>query len=230
MKPLLRFLYNKFVKPVFTINDTPHSIALGVSLGMFIALTPTVSVQMILVVIIGTLIRANRLIGVILIWISNPVTVLPLYYAYYWLGGKLLGVEIWTFGNFEENMDQFWIDKERLGYLTTLKQLGGETLGPLLVGSLVIATVVALPLYPITLYALLNRKEKRDLARKAKEDSGKPAPPKEGSSSAESNTLPGKGNTTAEKGAEQQSSPQQTPCVSKAEKTTVSDPPIRRTV
>ncbi|MBU0754233.1 MAG: DUF2062 domain-containing protein [Planctomycetes bacterium] len=85
-------LYDRFIRPIFTINDTPHAVALGVSMGVFIGLTPTVGYQMLLVVLIGTLIRANRIVAVLVTWISNPVTAVPLYYAYYWFGCKVLGV------------------------------------------------------------------------------------------------------------------------------------------
>ena len=118
-----RFLYNKFIKPVFTINDTPHAIAMGVTLGVFVAFTPTVGIQMLTVVIIGTVIKANRIIGALLCWISNPITFIPMYYGYYWLGGKLLSIELWTFGNFSDRMNWVVAAKERLGYLTTLKLL-----------------------------------------------------------------------------------------------------------
>ena len=83
------YFYKKFVQPIFTINDTPHSIALGVALGVFVALTPTMGAQMLIILVVGTLIKANRIIGVLLVWISNPVTIIPMYYGYYWLGGQV---------------------------------------------------------------------------------------------------------------------------------------------
>jgi uncharacterized protein (DUF2062 family) len=38
------------------------------------------------------LFRANKLVGLPLVWISNPATIVPIYYPCYWLGLKLLGM------------------------------------------------------------------------------------------------------------------------------------------
>lgn len=165
---MLRYFHRKLIQPIFTINDTPHSVAMGTALGMFIAFTPTVGIQMGLAVVIGTLIRANRIIAVVLCWISNPVTFIPMYYGYYWLGGKILGVELWTFGNFAERFHNLMLTRERMGYIASIKQLGFETALPLWVGSLIIATVVALPSYPLVLMAL-QRKKRRQEAKAAEE-------------------------------------------------------------
>lgn len=157
------FLYKKFIKPIFTINDTPHSIALGVVLGVFVALTPTVGFQMITVAVIGTFIKANRIIGVILCWISNPITFIPMYYGYYWVGGKVLATDLWTFGNFSEKMNGVLAARETVGYVEAFKQLGADTLLPMFVGSLIVATVFSIPLYPITLSALIKHRTRNGL-------------------------------------------------------------------
>lgn len=57
------------------------------------------------------------------------------------------------------------VTKEQLGYFSALKQLGFEAALPLWVGSLIIATVLTLPIYPLTLYAL-HRHRTRGLAER----------------------------------------------------------------
>ena len=47
---LWRLLYGKLVQPLLRINDSPHSLALGITMGVFIAFTPTVGVQITIVV------------------------------------------------------------------------------------------------------------------------------------------------------------------------------------
>jgi len=158
---VFQYLYKKLIRPIFTINDTPHAVALGVSLGIFIGFTPTVGFQLILVALIGTLIKANRIIALILCWVSNPITFIPLYYVYYWFGAKLLNIsseKVWSFGNFQTKIDSFMVNLEQMGYWTSMNQLGSEIFKPLLWGSMVIALVLALPLYPITRSALIRRK------------------------------------------------------------------------
>lgn len=162
---MYRYIYNKLIRPIFTINDTPHSIALGVALGVFVSLTPTVGFQMLTVVIIGTFIKANRIIAAVLCWISNPVTTLPMYYGYYWLGATILGLDLWAFKNFSTRIDGFMNDIDRLGYWTSLTKLGSETLLPLWLGSLIIAVVVSIPLYPLTRRALRKHRESKGAMR-----------------------------------------------------------------
>ncbi len=86
-----RKLKQFFIYRVLHVDDTPHRIALGVAIGMFIALTPTVGLQMVLTVALAALLRANKAVGVPLAWITNPVTIPPIYGFNYWLGAKLLG-------------------------------------------------------------------------------------------------------------------------------------------
>jgi hypothetical protein len=76
---------------ILHVDDTPHRIAFGVAIGMFIALTPTVGFQMGLTVAVAALLRANKAVGVPLAWITNPVTIPPIYGFNYWLGAKMLG-------------------------------------------------------------------------------------------------------------------------------------------
>jgi hypothetical protein len=76
---------------ILHVDDTPHRIAFGVAIGIFIAWTPTVGFQMGLTVALAALLRANKAVGVPLAWITNPVTIPPVFGFNYWLGAKLLG-------------------------------------------------------------------------------------------------------------------------------------------
>ena len=72
-------------------DDPPHRIALGVAIGMFFTLTPFIGVQMVLVVGAAWLLRANKVVGIPLVWISNPATFVPIFYPCYVIGRTLLG-------------------------------------------------------------------------------------------------------------------------------------------
>lgn len=86
IKTTVSFVYERLIKPIFEIKDSPHSISLGVALGLWIAFTPTIGIQMVMALIICTIFRANILIAIAMCWISNPVTMVPLYYSYYRVG------------------------------------------------------------------------------------------------------------------------------------------------
>jgi uncharacterized protein (DUF2062 family) len=72
-------------------DDPPHRLALGAAIGVFVAITPTVGVQTLLVVFLAWLLRANKAVGIPLVWISNPATAVPIYYPCYRIGRFLLG-------------------------------------------------------------------------------------------------------------------------------------------
>ena len=86
----VRYVLNRlkrfFIYRVLHVDDTPHRIALGLAIGIFITWTPTVGFQMALTVALAWLLRANKVVGVPFVWISNPFTLLPIYGPNYLVG------------------------------------------------------------------------------------------------------------------------------------------------
>lgn len=64
--------------------------ARGVAIGLFIALTPTVGLQTLLMLVFCLLLRGNFPVAFAVSWISNPITLGPLYLGYYLLGERVL--------------------------------------------------------------------------------------------------------------------------------------------
>ena len=64
----------------------------AVAVGMFCAFMP-VPIQMLLAAIGAIWFRYNILVAVPTVWVSNPVTMPPMFYFCYWIGTLLLGVE-----------------------------------------------------------------------------------------------------------------------------------------
>ena len=137
-------------------DDSPHSVALGSAVGLFIGMTPTLGVQMVLAVVAATILKANRAIAVALVWISNPITILPMLYVYYRLGALILGVPVWTFDNFSGHSERLI----SLGFTEALGAIGWELGYPILVGSLIMAIVAGAAAYPIT-FVLVKRAKAR---------------------------------------------------------------------
>ena len=73
------------------LDDSSHRIALGVAVGAFIAVTPTWGVQMLLVVALAWLVRANKVAGIPMVWVTNPLTNGPIYSFCYVIGQALVG-------------------------------------------------------------------------------------------------------------------------------------------
>ena len=67
-----------------------RSCSLAVALGIFCAFIP-VPFQMLIVAAAAIWIRVNILIAVPMVWVSNPVTMGPMYYLCYLVGTEILG-------------------------------------------------------------------------------------------------------------------------------------------
>ena len=149
-KTLKRF----FIYRVLHIDDTPHRIALGLAVGIFITWTPTMGLQMALTIMVAALFRANKLVGVPFVWISNPVTAIPLYGANYWLGTKVLPGD-YSVREFAGAIGKAltsgggWFDRIGAWWSATY-----QFFWPLWVGSILMGLILAVPTYFATKYAV----------------------------------------------------------------------------
>jgi uncharacterized protein (DUF2062 family) len=106
-----------------------RSCSLAVALGVFCAFIP-VPFQMVIAAIGAILFRVNILIAVPTVWISNPVTMGPLYFFCYLVGAEILQIEPAGF-DFELSFD--WL----LSELILIWQ-------PFLLGCLIVGLVLSL--------------------------------------------------------------------------------------
>ena len=81
-KPLLR----RALHWLFHLRGTPEAVALGLGLGVFIALTPTLGLQTVAALTLATLLGASRPAAVAGTLVTNPVTQLPFSLLTYWFG------------------------------------------------------------------------------------------------------------------------------------------------
>ena len=66
------------------------SVAGGLSLGLFVALTPTIPFQMLLCAIAAVPLRVNLPVALAACWVTNPLTAFPIYLSAFGLGRYLL--------------------------------------------------------------------------------------------------------------------------------------------
>lgn len=108
---------------------TRSSVAGAFSIGLFVAFTP-MPMQMLLAAALAGWFRVNLPLSVALVWVTNPLTMPPIYYACYLFGSWLMGAPAasepsngftdWVFAHF----NQIW--------------------PPLLLGCLVIGTTLSI--------------------------------------------------------------------------------------
>jgi uncharacterized protein len=80
--PILRFLEYR----ILHIDDSPHKIALGLAVGLFIAWTPLLGIHLLLVIAFTVLLRANKFAALVSVWVSNIFTIPFVYYPAYLVG------------------------------------------------------------------------------------------------------------------------------------------------
>jgi hypothetical protein len=141
----------KFFAWLFMLDDTPHSIAMGVAAGVFISFTPTVGLHMALVVMLSFFFRLNRTAGLAAVWLNNPLTVVPVFFFNYLVGTWLLLRPAVRWHEFRQTLSQalafdHWYEMLWSMFLG-LGKLTLEVAGPLWLGSLLVATAFSVPAY-----------------------------------------------------------------------------------
>lgn len=161
IKKLKRF----FIYRVLHVDDTPHRIALGLAVGIFIAWTPTLGFQMALVVLLATLLQGNKLVGVPFVWISNPLTAMPLYGFNFLVGtwilpgtyspAKFLGSLRGALG-----FSGSWLDKVIAWWSAT-----ADFFWPLWIGSILMGLILGAVTYVLTRRAVVTYRRRWPLRR-----------------------------------------------------------------
>ena len=83
----------RYINPIIHKENLWHvnrnSVANAFAVGLFCAFIP-IPFQMILAALLAVLVGANIPISVLLVWISNPLTITPIFYLCYKLGQLIL--------------------------------------------------------------------------------------------------------------------------------------------
>ena len=93
--PVLKWFSNIAYQRSYLWSFRSREMIWALFIGMWVAMLPIVSIQMIVVFLIALIIRANLPVIVALQWISNPFTMGPIYFADYKIGMeifRLLGI------------------------------------------------------------------------------------------------------------------------------------------
>ncbi|MCA9145369.1 MAG: DUF2062 domain-containing protein [Planctomycetales bacterium] len=136
---------------VLHTDDPPGRLALGAAIGVFFAFTPTFGIQMLLVVFAAWLLRANKAVGLPVVWISNPATMMLIYYPCYVVGCTILG---------RESIDSRWwtdLSTPPTGWWPAIKFYWShlmEVATPLWLGCLIAATILAILTYYFTYHLI----------------------------------------------------------------------------
>jgi hypothetical protein len=160
--PKPRMTPRALLRSILMLDDTPHSVALGTAIGMFIGMTPTVGIQMIIVMVMAFLTRPpfsfNRVAAVLTVYVTNPLTFIPIYWFNYQVGTRFIPSDV-SYDDFVEIVQFDSHEKWSERAMSLITDLGA----PLLVGCLLVAIVSSVLTYP-TMRWLLRRFHKSDFS------------------------------------------------------------------
>ncbi len=143
-------------------TGTAHQIALGVAIGFFVGWLPIVGIQMAVAVIVCTIVRANKVVPIFPIWLTNPVTIVPIYSFNYYIGWLLVGGpplanlaaimrRMITPPDAVEGMNRFEVWWEAVAHsFSELLSMGWEMQIPLWLGCIIVGLALAIPSYYIS--------------------------------------------------------------------------------
>jgi uncharacterized protein len=105
---LRRLVHYRLVIPLKRSHHAPEYTARGVMVGVVVGLTPTVGIQMAIAFVVWLIARRlfrwdfNVVLAAAWTWISNVLTMVPMYYVFYLTGQALLGhwSDMWGYHTF----------------------------------------------------------------------------------------------------------------------------------
>lgn len=148
----MRRKIDRFYHEFISSRGEPEAIAMGIAIGVFVGVTPTIPFHTVLLVFIAFLFRQNITAALLGSWlISNPFTIPIFYISQYALGRYILG------GN---SGPLILNDFSTVNILN----MGWQISCPLLLGGVIMAPCLAVPAYFITRYAIQCMRKKDNSA------------------------------------------------------------------
>jgi uncharacterized protein (DUF2062 family) len=159
------------------VDDSPQRMARGIAIGFFTAYLPVFGLHMLIALVLAFLLRANKVLALLTVWISNPFTFLLIYYPSYRLGQMILPffrerpqVEINQIQNLLHQT--FSLDTMLLNVFdpdywkqvaSVFTMIGLETL----IGGLILGTVVAGMGYWVAFYFIIGYRTRKQARKSA---------------------------------------------------------------
>ncbi|HPA57951.1 MAG TPA: DUF2062 domain-containing protein [bacterium] len=149
-------------KKLLSLNDSPHDIALGLALGIFIGFLPIMGIQMTVVLVFALPFRnANKVAAVAGVWITNPLTVIPIYAFIYWVGTAFYPAEyILTSESLKCKMRDIIQLDGFIDQTQAFLSLGADIFLPMCIGGAIVGFIAMFPTYFITRKLIENYRKK----------------------------------------------------------------------
>jgi len=145
-KKIWKVRFKKFYRKIMRINDSPQKIARGVAIGVFWGVMPTFGLAILFSVPTAILLRANKMASILSSFISNPLTT-PLFLGFgYKIGEYILNSP-------KNNIPSLSWKIIKTEYLWEISK-------SLLIGTTILAIVISLSAYTVTLKIIQRHRRK----------------------------------------------------------------------
>lgn len=152
-----RYYYLKLIR----LRGTPHSLALGSAIGVFIGITPTIPFHTIAIFICTILTRSSFLAGLITSWlVCNPLTYIPQYYFSLRLGNLVTPYEL-SWNQIQIVLEVLLSDVSIGVRAKALITMGYEAIMVLMIGGSLLALPFAVLSYYLSYITFIKIKKKR---------------------------------------------------------------------
>jgi hypothetical protein len=151
-------------------KDSPHKVALGMALGIFIGILPIMGIQMAVVTLFAIPLRGNLKAAIAGVWISNPITFIPMYWSYYVFGLLFVPSRRITWDQFTDLITKtaVWDWADMTGSVQQMLNLGADILIPMWIGATILGFVFGIPTYFFTFRFVVKYRERRERRRQRK--------------------------------------------------------------
>jgi uncharacterized protein len=82
----------RYLQKLVTLDDSPHRIALGFAVGVFLAFSPLLGLHTVLGLVIAFAFGLNRVAVLVGVFVNNPWTLFPIYALATYVGGLFVGL------------------------------------------------------------------------------------------------------------------------------------------
>jgi uncharacterized protein len=87
-------IFKKYYFKILRSNGAPHSLAMAVALGFFVACFIPTGGHTIVILPLAFLFRTDKILAFAATWVANPYTIPFMYPTFCFVGSKILGVDM----------------------------------------------------------------------------------------------------------------------------------------
>jgi uncharacterized protein (DUF2062 family) len=140
----------EFIKRAKTLEGDPHYVAMGMAVGVFVSLTPTIPFHTVIAVALAFALKGSKPAAVIGVWFCNPITAPFFYLGCYQVGMLILDKPI--------SFDAKYIT------IQELMKMGWDVTAAMMIGGVILGIIPGIVAYFITrhIFTKIRMRKKRD--------------------------------------------------------------------